>query len=67
MRSPEVVSVGSGTAYVFRNGKMVKGTWERDSLGDVTRFLDKNGDLIPLNPGNTWIELLPIDLKVTTS
>lgn len=65
VRSPLVISVGTGKAYVFRDGKVIKGTWERKSAGDLTKFLDANGDEIPLSPGNTWVELLPQGIPVT--
>jgi hypothetical protein len=63
--SPEVIAVGSGKAYVLRNGKMIPGTWVRSDLGSVTRFLDSAGDEIPLDPGATWVELLPSDVTPT--
>jgi hypothetical protein len=63
--SPEVVATGRGTAYVFRGGRMVKGTWVRESKGDVTRFLDAKGREIPLLPGNTWVELFPSNLPLS--
>jgi hypothetical protein len=65
VRSPEVISVGSGKAYVFRNGKVIKGTWERDSAADLTKFIDATGQEISLTPGNTWVELLPQGIPVT--
>jgi hypothetical protein len=65
VRSPEVVATGSGTAYVFRNGRMIRGTWSRPSLSGVTKFLDVRGNEIPLAPGNTWVELLPNTIPVT--
>jgi hypothetical protein len=62
--SPEVVATGRGTAYVFRGGRMLKGTWVRDSASDVTRFLDAKGREIKLLPGNTWVELFPSNLPL---
>jgi hypothetical protein len=62
--SPFVVSVGSGRAYIFRNGRMIVGKWTRPSLKDVTKFEDANGNEIPLTPGNTWVELLPVPRKI---
>jgi len=67
VRSPEVVATGTGKAYVLRNGRMIEGTWSRPSLDDVTKFLDKNGHQIQLDPGNTWVELFPSNLPVTPS
>jgi hypothetical protein len=57
--SPEVTLTGGGKAYVFRDGRVIPGTWERNSLGDVTTFQAKDGAQIPLVPGQTWIELYP--------
>ncbi|SRR6266567_1445628 len=65
--SPEVVATGTGKAYVLRNGKMITGTWSRPKLGDITRFFDKKGREIGLDPGNTWVELFPSTLTVTAS
>jgi hypothetical protein len=65
--SPEVIATGTGKAYVFRNGKVVVGTWSRPTLSDVTTFLDATGKRIPLAPGNTWVELLPDTIPVTYS
>lgn len=67
VQSPRVISVGSGKAFILRNGKIVVGTWERPSADDVTKFHDKKGNEVPLVPGNTWIELAPRDISVTYS
>ncbi|MBI4259140.1 MAG: DUF3048 domain-containing protein [Actinobacteria bacterium] len=56
-RSYEVIVIGTGKAYVFRNGKMIVGTWVKDSLSGPTRYLDADGNEIELAPGTTWIEL----------
>ncbi|MFM8999736.1 MAG: DUF3048 domain-containing protein [Actinomycetota bacterium] len=62
--SPEVTLVGTGKAYVFRDGRVVVGTWVRGSLGEGTRFLTKDGQEIALAPGRTWIELFPSTIDV---
>ena len=59
--SPDVVAVGQGKAYVFRNGQVIEGTWSRGSRSELTRFLDASGNEIPLHPGTTWVELFPDD------
>jgi hypothetical protein len=66
-RSPRVVAAGTGRAIILRGGKMYSGTWERPSLDDVTKFFDAKGDEIPLAPGNTWVELFPKNLPITSS
>ncbi|HEX9376560.1 MAG TPA: DUF3048 domain-containing protein [Actinomycetota bacterium] len=62
--SPEVVTTGKGDLYVFRNGRVVRGTWSRASLVDTIEYRDAMGHVIDLAPGTTWIELLPDDVAV---
>jgi len=57
--SPEVAVTGQGKAWVLRNGRLIQGTWERASEGDLTTFTTKSGDPITLTPGNTFVELAP--------
>lgn len=56
---PLPVLIGSGTAWVFRDGVMVKGIWSRAKLGDPMKLLTSSGDVIALSPGRTWVEVLP--------
>lgn len=58
---PEPVLIGRGPAFVFRNGRVIQGRWIRESRGDITRFVDRQGDEISLAPGTTWVELFPRD------
>ncbi len=65
--SPEVISTGSGTAYVLRDGKVIRGTWSRPKLADLTVFKDAQGDVMTLTPGTSWVELVPVDIHVTVA
>ncbi len=65
--SPEIDVVGSGKAWVFRNGRMIVGRWKRATLDDTTVFTSKSGEVIPLAPGTTWVELLPSTIAVDTT
>jgi hypothetical protein len=56
---------GSGQAEIFRNGAVVSGTWQRPTLAQNTRYVDNAGRTIPLDPGRTWIELVPTTIAVT--
>ena len=56
-RSPEAELLGSGDAWVFASGRRIVARWERGGDGDVTTFIDENGDPVPLMPGSTWIAL----------
>lgn len=48
---------GSGTAFIFQDGSVIQGTWEKRNKKENYRFGDKNGSPIGLNPGKTWITL----------
>jgi hypothetical protein len=61
--SPLDVTIGSNPAWVLRDGKMVRGKWSRQSIGDPISLTDKAGKPIALQPGRTWIELLPTASK----
>ena len=50
---------GSGRAFLFRDGKVIKGKWSREDVGDPVNFETKEGDEMVFAPGSIWIELLP--------
>jgi len=61
-------SVGSGNAIVFQDGKAIIATWERQTLSDMTRFYDENGNEIKFNPGQIWFEVIDSNkMKATYS
>jgi len=57
--------VGSGDAWVFAQGRVVKGRWQRADLASVTRYVDAAGKAIRIPPGRTWVELVPTGSPVT--
>jgi hypothetical protein len=57
----------SGTAAVYRNGVAVPATWHRSTLGSPTQFDDSSGNPIPLQPGQTWVEIVPNTILATTT
>jgi hypothetical protein len=54
----EINTIGEGEVYVFRNGKLTRGTWEKTGYKDRTMWYDNSGDIITLKPGKIWIEVL---------
>lgn len=54
--------IGSGEGIYITNGTQVKVRWEKHTKEDLTRFYidDK---VITLNPGKTWIQVIPTDMK----
>ncbi|HVX22403.1 MAG TPA: DUF3048 domain-containing protein [Acidimicrobiales bacterium] len=57
----------SGPALVFRSGQEIPGTWSRSTLGQPTQFVTNAGAPITLQPGQTWVELVPTTVKVTAN
>jgi hypothetical protein len=50
--------VGSGKMYVFQDGIVSEGTWAKSSRPSQFVFTDKNGLLMKLNAGQTWISIV---------
>lgn len=59
--------VGSGDAWVFSGGKVVKGKWNKASTDAITTYTDADGKPIALAPGRTWVELSGNDRQPTIS
>jgi hypothetical protein len=55
---------GSGRASVFRNGERFDGTWTADNTAPP-RFTAANGTPIKLAPGNTWFQVIPLNVSIT--
>lgn len=56
---PKGQLVGTGTAWILTGGKMISATWSRPAISDVTTYTDSAHHPVALEPGNTWVELLP--------
>jgi hypothetical protein len=52
-------TVGKGRVLLFRDGRVIEGTWQRVHRGDRTTYLDKSGKPLLLHPGGTWVLLAP--------
>ena len=63
-RGIEIQLWNEGATKVFRDGKVVDGKWSRPASGIGLNFTDANGQPLPLKPGNTWIELVPIGFNI---
>jgi hypothetical protein len=63
---PISVLQGSGDAWVFSNGRVVRGSWSKDGQDEVTEY-QVDGKDIRLQPGRTWVELMPNGRSVTVT
>ncbi len=57
----------TGSAVVYRNGEAFPATWNRGALGSPTQFVNSVGQVIPMHPGQTWVELVPNTIMATTT
>ncbi len=50
--------IGEGAGKYITNGKAIDINWSKKSRGGKTKFFNKNGEEIVLNPGITWIQIV---------
>ena len=49
---------GSGDAYLFRDGRMLKATWVRDLVNQPIQLVDGQGKLVPMKAGVTFYQVI---------
>lgn len=55
--SPQALTVGEGKAWVFTDGRVTVGTWERAEANGPWLLFDESGDQIRLRRGQTYLAL----------
>lgn len=56
---PAIDTIGSGEAFVFAGGRMLAGTWSRETSADLIELADEEGNPIPVPAGFLWIAFVP--------
>jgi len=56
---------GTGKATVFKDGKQIKGTWQKDTRTGRTIIKDASGNQIKFDRGLIWFEILPTEGVLT--
>ena len=54
----DLKNIGFGDAWVFLDGRVIKGTWRKESQTARTKFYNSKGQEIEFNRGPIWIEVL---------
>jgi hypothetical protein len=54
-----IPTVGSGSAWYFRDGTIASGRWQQKDQSAPLRFFDQRGRQVAFNPGQTWVEVVP--------
>ncbi|HHX44681.1 MAG TPA: DUF3048 domain-containing protein [Chloroflexi bacterium] len=60
----DIVMSGEGRALVIRDGQAVEARWVQSPPGEPIQYYDADGDIVPLRPGTTWIQIVPTDYEV---
>lgn len=59
----DLENIGSGTGFYFSDGKMVEIKWEKTERNAKTKYTLADGTPLILNPGNTYIQIVPTSVK----
>lgn len=51
----------SGNGYYITNGNAVEITWKKNEATKKMHYYDKNGEILTVNPGKTYIAVFPKD------
>jgi hypothetical protein len=62
--SIRIIVNGLGSAWLLRDGKFLKGNWQTNGR-ETPRFMFNNEQPMPFKPGNTWIEVVPLEYEIT--
>lgn len=57
--SPDIALIGKGRAFLFRDGKVIRGRWRTKKQGAAPVFTTRSGKPMVFAPGEIWIELVP--------
>lgn len=56
---PTTDTIGSGDAYIFRDGVVVEGSWDRESYTDPIHLTTASGEDLVLPPSKIWVVFYP--------
>lgn len=57
--------LGAGKAFYFLDGEEYEGTWQKLDYSEKTTFLDAENQEMAFNKGQTWIEVVDGEWKMT--
>jgi hypothetical protein len=61
----QMTTIGKGTAYIFQDGTVSVGTWEKTGRKNQIVWKNDKGEEIKLNRGQTWISVTAPEKSVT--
>lgn len=60
----QLYTTGSGKGYYISNGVKQDIIWVKTFRTSKTKYLDENNNEITINPGQTWIQIVPVDADI---
>jgi hypothetical protein len=57
---------GEGNATIFRDGRRLDGRWVRPTDRDAFKLTTASGETVYLEPGQTWVHVVPLDWGITS-
>jgi hypothetical protein len=63
----DMTLVGTGSGSVFRDGRRQDVSWTRPDIFDVFSFRNASGETVRLEPGQTWIHIVPADWSIPST
>lgn len=61
----EVTTTGTGKGYFITNGEYLPITWSKSTRESKTVYYYEDGTEITLNDGNTFVQIVPTESKIT--
>lgn len=61
----DLETVGNGTGYYITDGKVSEITWSKSDRKAQTEYKYADGTELKLNPGNTYVQILPVTSEIT--
>ena len=62
----DMTLVGTGSGSIFRDGRRQDVTWTRPDIFDVFTLRNASGEAVRLEPGQTWIHIVPADWTISS-
>ncbi len=57
--------VGSGNGFYISDGKCVQIEWSKNSRREKTVYKTEDGKTLEINPGNTFVQIIPLSANLT--
>lgn len=61
----EIDLIGKGEGIYISVGSYISITWEKNDRRDVTKFWLESGEELKLNPGKTWVQVVPLNASIS--